>query len=217
MDIEQARFNMIEQQIRPWDVLHPRVLKALTQLAREDFVPARYRDMGFADIGIRLPGGEVMMQPKVEARLVQELMLEPDHKVLEIGTGSGFVTALLAQLAAHVTSIEIRPELSSRASENLTAHNIGNVMLEVGDGIGGWTANAPYDAILLTGSVAALPQAFKQQLAPGGRIVAIIGKEPIMEAMMWNRVGANTWNQVSLFDTTIPPLKNGEPKAEFIF
>lgn len=217
MDIEQARFNMIEQQIRPWEVLDQRILDCLSNASREDFVPQAYRHLAFADINIPLDDDEVMMSPKVEARLVQELNLESGYKVLEIGTGSGFVTALLAKLSQHVFSVDIKPEYSARAAEKLKAHGIENITLETGDGCQGWPSHAPYDAIILTGSVPELPQAFKDQLSPGGRIVAVIGDPPIMEATAWRRIDQHAWQTVSLFDTSIPPLKNSERPPEFVF
>lgn len=190
-------------------------------MPREDFVPQTYRHLAFADINIPLQADnkadEVMMSPKVEARLVQELNLQPEHKVLEIGTGSGFVTALLAKLSHHVVSVEIKPEFSSQAAAKLKAHEIENVSLDIGDGCQGWPAQAPYDAIILTGSVPELPQAFKNQLTIDGRIVAVVGELTIMEATMWHRVDEHAWRTVSLFDTSIPPLKNSERPPAFVF
>ncbi len=217
MDTEQARFNMIEQQIRPWEVLDPRVLNLLADIRREDFVPPEYRHLAFADIQIPLADDEVMMQPKVEARLLQNLAPEDDDSVLEIGTGSGYMTALLAALSKHVTSIEIKPELQQSAARNLDTAAIFNITLEVGDAANGWDSGGPYDAIILTGSVPTLPEAFKRILTPGGRLIAIVGQAPIMEAMLYERLDDQAWRTTSLFDTSLPPLKNVQMPPAFVF
>ena len=157
MDFERERFNMVEQQIRPWDVLDPQVLELLSRMRREDFVPEAYRMLAFADLEIPLGKGEKMLPPKLEARMLQEIALKPDETVLEVGTGSGYMTALLASLSRHVCSVEIVPEYSAAAAEKLRAHALHNVMLEVGHAARGWERHAPYDAIVLTGSIPILP------------------------------------------------------------
>ena len=214
MDMAQARFNMIEQQVRPWDVLDRRVLEVLEQLQREDFVPPDYRNLAFADIEIPLGHGQVMLDPKTEARLVQELELTANDHALEIGTGSGFMTALMASLAKQVDSVEIIPELSVAAAEKLK--DFDNITLQTGDAANGWGEKQKWDAILLTGSVPALPEAFEQMLKPGGRLVAVVGTEPIMTARLYRRIGSDSAFGRELFDTVIPPLLNvKKPAAAF--
>jgi len=189
MNLEQARFNMIEQQIRPWEVLDQRVLDLLSTVPREDFVPEAYRKLAFTDMNIPLGEGQVMMSPKVEARILQALNVQDDETVLEVGTGSGYVTALLANLAKQVFSVDINPEMTRQAGEKLAAHDITNVTLETGDAARGWDAHAPYDVIVVTGSLPLLPDAFKQALKVDGRLLAIVGDSPIMGVLLITRVG----------------------------
>jgi len=217
MNVEQARFNMVEQQIRPWDVLDPRVLDLLLRVRREEFVPEPYRALSFADMEIPLGHGERMLAPKLEARMLQALDLKPDDKVLEIGTGSGYMTALLASLAGHVTSVEIIPEFTEAASARLGRQQIRNVTLETGDAARGWDRRAPYDAIVLTGSVPLLPPAFEKSLAPGGRLLAVIGEPPVMEAQLVTCVSAGVCSRTGLFETCIAPLKNAIQPERFVF
>ena len=222
MDFDQARFNMIESQIRTWDVLDQMVLDAVAAVRREDFVPEQYRELAFADMQIPLRAaagepGEVMLSPKLEARMIQELALTAQDKVLEIGTGSGYVTALLARLAGHVTSVEIVPEFTESAQGKVQSTGAGNVALEVGDGARGWEQAAPYDAIVLTGSVPVLPDAFKAQLKPGGRLLAVIGNEPVMTATLITRVSESGYSSRGLFETCIPPLRNVARPTRFVF
>ncbi|GAB5604010.1 protein-L-isoaspartate O-methyltransferase family protein [Sideroxyarcus sp. TK5] len=216
MNLEQARFNMIEQQIRPWDVLDPRVLELLKVVRREQFVPADSKGLAFADTEIALGHGASMWQPKIEARAVQALALRPTDNVLEIGTGSGHLTALLARLSAQVTSVEIEPELSAAAARNLATHNIDNVTLQVGDAAQGW-GEAEYDAIMLTGSVPVLPEAYKQQLKVGGRLFAIVGDAPAMRAQLITRTGADSFETKQLFETVVAPLRNATQPQRFVF
>jgi protein-L-isoaspartate(D-aspartate) O-methyltransferase len=222
MDFDQARFNMIESQIRTWDVLDQAVLDAVAALRREDFVLGQYRELAFADMQIPLRSangepGEVMLSPKLEARMLQELALTPQDKVLEIGTGSGYFTALLARLTSSVTSVEIVPEFTERAQGRLQTAGIGNVTLEVGDGAAGWEQAAPYDAIVLTGSVPLLPDAFRVQLKPGGRLLAVIGDEPAMTATLITRVDETGYSSRGLFETCIPSLRNVVRPTRFVF
>jgi len=217
MDTETARFNMIEQQIRPWDVLDPGVLGALHEVPREDYVPATYRNLAFADMHVPLDHGQVMMQPKQEARLLQELMIGPGDRILEIGTGSGYVTALLAHLGGHVDSVDILPDFIESAANKLHAHGINNVSFQQGDAARGWETGARYDAVFLTGSVATLPEQYKLLLADGGRLAAIVGSDPVMEAVLVEHVEADRFRAVSLFDTSLPPLLNGEAEPAFVF
>jgi protein-L-isoaspartate(D-aspartate) O-methyltransferase len=216
MDIEQARFNMIEQQIRTWEVLDPSVLDLLFAVPREAFVPPKYRALAFADMEIPLGHGEVMLAPKIEARMLQELAITPAARVLEVGTGSGYMTALLARQAASVTSVEIVPALAGFGRANLAAHGIANVDLQVGDAARGWPAGGAFDAIVLTGSVREAPQALIAQLRPGGRLMAVAGSAPIMRATLYTATGQGTHARV-VFDTVIPPLRDAALKPKFVF
>ena len=218
MDIERARFNMVEQQIRPWEVLDSEVLGVFQRCPRDAFVPEEYRALAYADTRIPLAERQVMLLPREEARLLQALQLGPRDAVLEVGTGSGYLTALLAALARHVTSVEISPELSERASLRLAAHGIHNVTLEVGDGRLGWPGHgAPYDAIALTGSVYELDPALLEQIEIGGRLFAIVGQAPAMEARLITRTSSRQWDAESLFETVVPPLIGASPPPRFEF
>lgn len=217
MNFEQARYNMVEQQIRTWEVLDQQVLDLLVKIKREDFVPLQYRSLAFVDMEIPLGYGEKMMAPKLEARLVQELAIQPGDRILEVGTGSGYMTALLASLGGHVDSVEIVPEFTESAAAKLAAHRITNVVLETGDAARGWVKQGPYDAIILTGSVPILPEAFQQSLLPGGRLVAIVGELPVMEARLITCVGERAFNTIGLFETCVPPLKNALQPERFVF
>ena len=216
MDFERARFNMIEQQIRPWNVLDPGVLDLLRQVPREQFVTPPQRSLAFADLSIPLDHDQVMMQPKVEARLIQALALSRQDRVLEIGTGSGYLTALLAASAASVVSVEIYSALSLQAGARLQNAGFDTVDLKVGDAANGWPDGQPYDAIIITGSLPILPTPFLEALAPGGRLVAIIGEAPSMEALLYQKTSAVPLI-TSLFDTVVPPLINIPKKDDFIF
>jgi len=216
MDIERARFNMVEQQIRTWEVLDQDVLDLLFTVRREDFVPAAYRTLAFADLELPLPGGERMWAPKVEARALQTLRLQAGESVLEIGTGSGYFTALLASKAGDVTTVEIDPQLAATAAARLTRHGFANVRREVGDGARGWGDDL-YDAIVLTGSTPLLPETFLQQLKPNGRVFAIVGDAPAMTARLvaWTAPGSRV--TTDLFETVVAPLKNAAAPARFRF
>jgi protein-L-isoaspartate(D-aspartate) O-methyltransferase len=216
MNLEQARYNMIEQQIRPWDVLDTRVLDLLKQVRREQFVPAAAKALAFVDTEIPLGNGAAMWQPKLEARALQALNLKPTDSVLEVGTGSGYFTALLARMAGQVTSVEIDPELSAAAARNLAAHHVDNVTLQVGDAAQHW-GEAEYDVIVLTGSVPMLPEAYKNQLKAGGRLFAIVGDAPAMQARLITRVGADKFGNSILFETAVAPLKNAQQPQRFVF
>ena len=217
MDFEHARFNMVEQQIRPWDVLDQRVLDLLLRVRREDYVPEAYRALAFADLEIPLGHGEKMLQPKLEARMLQELTLKETDRILEVGTGSGYMTALLASLSQHVCSVEIIPEFSASAAARLAAHAIANLTLEVGDAARGWDKHGPYDAIVLTASVPILPEAFQNSLKPGGRLIAVVGEPPVMETRLVTCVTAGVYNTVGLFETCIAPLRNALQPEKFVF
>ena len=217
MNIEQARFNMIEQQIRPWEVLDPQVLNLLFVIKREDFTPPAYRNLAFADLEIPLGDGQVMLAPKIEAKMLQELALKKTDKVLEVGTGSGYMAALLAAHTEHVVSVEIRPELAKFAQENLERAGVANVSVEVGDGAKGWSARGPYDAILVSGAMPVVPEALLKQLRVGGRLAVVVGDAPVMEAQLITCTADGIYNTVNLFETVIPGLDGVIPNTKFSF
>lgn len=223
MDFERARFNMIEQQIRPWGVLDERVLATLARVPREDFVPPAYKLLAFADLELPLGFGQSMLTPKLEAMMLQALALEPTDTVLEIGTGSGYFTALLAHLVHHVLSVEIFPELSAQAGRKLAAHDIANVSLEIGDAARGWppptATEAPrpcFDAIVLTGSTPVLPEAYPALLKTGGRLVAVIGEAPVMRLSRIHALAPGVYESEDLLETVIPPLVNAPVPERFV-
>ncbi len=223
--LSQARFNMIEQQIRPWEVLDPRVLALLDRVHREDFVPAAHKSLAFADMELPLNqpavDGQAMLAPKVEARLAQDLLLKPTDSVLEIGAGSGHMAALLASLAQRVVSIEIDEALARLARENLQKAGIANAEVRHADaaanGFAACSANAPYDAIVLSGSVAEIPPALLALLAPGGRLAAIVGFEPMMRATIVTRTGEASFQTAQPWDTVAPRLRNFPEPSRFRF
>ena len=215
MNFERARFNMVEQQIRPWEVLDRAVLDLMERAPRDAFVPNEYRRLAYADTAVPIGDGEAMLPPRLEGRLLQALRIEPEERVLEIGAGSGFLTYLLAQRAAHVTGIELRPALAERARANLAAHGVGNATVEVGDGHRGWEPGTPYDAIALGGSVPALERALEEQLTVGGRLFVVVGTAPAMEAMCVHRTGEREWIRESMFETVLPPLAGAEAPRRF--
>ena len=221
MNMEKARFNMIEQQIRPWNVLDPSVLSLLAIVKREDFVPAAHRELAFADVGLPLGAagntGQTMLPPKMEARILQELALKNTDTVLEIGTGSGYMAALLAAKAEYVYSVEIDPGLAATAHENLARAGVANVSVEIGDGAQGWAAHAPYDVILLSASTPILPAAITNQLKVGGRLAAIVGEAPAMQLQIVTRTDENAFVTVSVFETVIAPLANATARDPFVF
>jgi protein-L-isoaspartate(D-aspartate) O-methyltransferase len=217
MDIEHARFNMVEQQIRPWDVLDQTVLDLLFEVRREEFVPAPYRSLAFVDMEIPLGHGETMWFPRLEARCVQSLHLQKTDRVLEIGTGSGYLTALLASLAGKVHSVEIRAEFLKDAQARLKAHGFDNVTLEAGDASRGWENHAPYDAIVVTGSLPVMPDLLPRQLAPGGRLFAVVGDDPVMNAQLLTCVSRGVYRSENLFETSLKPLVNALQPERFTF
>jgi protein-L-isoaspartate(D-aspartate) O-methyltransferase len=216
MDIEQARFNMVEQQIRTWDVLDQTVLDLLFEVRREDFVPPAYRMLAFADLEIPLGDGEKMWSPKMEARVLQALRLKSGESVLEIGTGSGYLTALLAKQRTRVTSVEINPRLSSEAGAKLVRAGLASAELTVGDGARGW-GSGTFDAIVLTGSTPELPDALLKQLNPGGRVFAVVGDPPVMSARLVRWIAPGEMSSETLFETVVDPLKNAAAPARFEF
>lgn len=218
VDFEQARFNMIEQQIRPWDVLDQRVLDVIAATPREAFVPEKYQTtLAFSDISIPLDHDQYMLPPKLEGRMLQSLDLRPTDKVLEVGTGSGYLTACLARLAARVLSVDIFADFKNSAQRKLAAQGISNVELKTDDVAAGWKAEAEFDAIVVTGSLPVLHEGFHRSLTLGGRLLVIVGRQPIMEALLITRVGPDQWAQESLFDTAIPPLLYAPEPASFRF
>ncbi len=217
MSIEQARVNMIEYQIRPWEVLDQEVLDLLYAVKREDFVPAAYRMLAFSDLEIPIGEGERMWPPKLEARVLQELAVKRTDQILEVGTGSGYFTALLAQRAQHVYSIEINPQLKASGEANLRRAGVENVTVELGDGARGWTKHAPYDIIVLTGSTPLLPQQLLQQMKTGARLFAVVGNPPVMAARLVTCTGEGAYHSIDLLETRIDPLKNAPAGERFSF
>ncbi len=217
MNIEQARFNMIEQQIRPWEVLDPRVLELLFEVKREDFVPPEHRNLAFADLEVPLGHGESMMQPKVEARIMQELAIQSHEAVYEVGPGSGYLTALMSRRARHVTTAEIHPDLKARAEQNLRSAGIANVTLLEGDSARAPLAESAFDVIVLTGSTPILPKAFLDRLTPSGRLFAVVGDAPVMKAVVVRQPVPGAFQHVELFETLLKPLVNAAQPSRFRF
>jgi protein-L-isoaspartate(D-aspartate) O-methyltransferase len=217
MNIEQARFNMIEQQIRTWEVLDQGVLSLLAVVKREDFVPSAYRALAFVDTEVPLPGGQCMLAPKVEARLLQDLAVQRHEQVLEIGAGSGHMAALLAHKAQYVTTLEVLTGLAAMAETNLRRAAVLNARVVEADGSQGLPDEGPFDVIVLSGSVATLPQALLDQLKVGGRLAAIVGFEPIMRATLATRVGEHEFRYLELFDTVAPRLIGFDEPTSFKF
>ncbi len=216
-EVERARFNMIEQQIRPWDVLDPVVLALLGQVRREQFVPAGQRALAFVDMEIPLPGGQHMLAPKVEARLMQELQVQPHERVLEIGTGSGHMAALLGARAREVLSVELRLELVRMAQDNLRAAGITNVDVRQGDGATDLSGLGSFDVIVLSGSVAQVPEALLRQLNIGGRLAAIVGHEPVMRATIVTRTAEAAFQTRQPWDTVAQRLEHFAEPSRFVF
>lgn len=217
MNVEQARFNMVEQQVRPWDVLDPKVLELLEVTPREAFVPKGYENLAFADLEIPLGHGETMLAPKIVGRLLQAANVHESDLVFEAGTGSGYVTALLAKGAREVDSVDIHPDFIDTARANLTAQGIDNVNLAIHDASQGVGNDKLYDVIILTGSLPILPDSFQESLQRGGRLVAVVGEAPVMEAILITRSGDNEWDREVLFETEIPPLRNAPTLKHFTF
>ena len=217
LNIEQARFNMIEQQIRPWEVLDQRILDVMMNTPRETLVPDGYESLAFADVDIPLPHGETMLTPKVVARMLQALDPQPGDKALEVGTGTGYVTALLARICSHVYSVEIHPDLLEIAQQNLANLNFDNITFEQGDASQGWDRHQLYDAIIITGSLPVLPESFQHSLNRGGALVAIVGTAPIMEVILIKRISDHEWSREVLFETEAKPLQNAQHVQEFVF
>lgn len=218
MNFEQARFNMIEQQLRPGKVLDPDVLEMLFVVKREEFVPPAHRRLAFADTQIPLGGaaGACMFAPIVEALALQALAMKKHENVLEVGTGSGYMAALLGAHADHVWSVEIDPQLADTARENLRRAGVTNVAVEVGNGLAGLPAHAPFDVIMVSGAVAEVPQALLDQLKPGGRLFVIEGAAPAMEAVIYARADGG-FTRKAVFETVVPAMRDAEPAPAFVF
>ena len=214
MNPEQARFNMIEQQIRPWRLMDQRVLDCLYVVKREDFVPHAYRALAFADLEIPIGHGQAMLLPRLDARILQELDLKAYDRVLEIGTGSGYLAALMAARAAEVVTMERVPELALQAQKRLAEHGFSNVTVVAGEGLAGWPQGAPYDAIVLTGALAEVPSALLAQLRAGGRLLAVVGEAPAMQAQRINCIETGVFTTVALFETMIPSLIRTKPHQD---
>jgi protein-L-isoaspartate(D-aspartate) O-methyltransferase len=217
MNIEQARFNMIEQQIRPWNVLDQDVLDLLHVVKREQFVPQSYANLAFADVEIPLPGGESMFNPKIEARILQELNIKRHETVLEVGAGSGYMAALMAHKARHVTTVEISPEIRALAAQNIANAGIQNVTVVEGNGASGWEKDAPYDVIVISGALENMPESFLKQLKVGGRIAAIVGQAPAMQCVLVTRVSEAAYDTVTVFETNVKMLSGAPAVSRFTF
>lgn len=217
MNVEQARFNMIEQQIRPWDVLDTSVLDLLSAVRREDFVPTAHQSQAFMDLEIPLGAGRCLLAPRVEARLVQDLNLNKRDTVLHIGAATGYVTALLAHKAQRVIALEADESLANQARSNLRKAGVNNTEVVLSDGASGYSAQAPFDAILITGSIASVPQTLLDQLKVGGRLLSILGNEPVMQATLFTRVAASQFSRQELFDTMASRLPGFPEPSRFQF
>lgn len=217
MDYEQARFNMIEQQIRPWEVLDPKVLDLLLKVKREDFVPTLYQSLAFVDMGIPLGHGEAMWAPVIEARALQAVQVKATDRVLEIGTGSGYFTALLAAQAELVITVELHADLREEAEKRFHAHGLSNIQTRVGDGARDWSIDGHFDVIVLTGSVPLLPEAYLKRLNPGGRLFAIVGEGPAMSATLATCTAPGICHNDSIFETVSKSLVNAAEPERFVF
>jgi protein-L-isoaspartate(D-aspartate) O-methyltransferase len=217
MDIEQARYNMVEQQIRPWDVLDQDILDLLFKVRREDFVPEALRALAFVDMELPLGHGQSMWTPKLEARALQELAVRPTDRVLEVGTGSGYLTALLASQAAEVVSVELIPEFTVAATQKLRAHGFDNITLHTGDAARDWPDESGFDVIVLTGSTPVLSDVWRRRLSVGGRMFVITGEAPVMEAQLITCTAPGATRSVTLFETCVAPLVNAPQPAAFVF
>jgi len=215
--LDQCRYNMVEQQVRPWDVLDDKVLNTLEQIPRDQYVPDQYTNLAYADTAIPLNAQQNMMHPILEGRLLQLLDIQPEDNVLEIGTGSGFVTACLAHLACHVESIEIDADLAKAAQQRLQQHSIHNVTITCGNGLELSNPNIKYNVIVLTGSVSEIPQQLKQALAQNGRMFVITGSAPVMQAHLITRTDDNSWADETIFETVLQPLVHGKKAEAFTF
>ena len=217
VNLETAKFNMIEQQVRPWDVLNPVILETLDQVSREDFIADNYKNLSYADTAIPLGNGQFMMHPVVEGRVLQSLEIKANDEILEIGTGSGYITACLAKLGSHVNSIEIDETISKTAADRLSRKKIFNVTLTVADANNEVPSSQSYDVIAITGSMNECPQKYKEALNRGGRLFIITGDDPVMTARLITRTNDKAWAEEILFETSIKRLIHSETKKQFVF
>ncbi|WP_246796959.1 protein-L-isoaspartate O-methyltransferase family protein [Burkholderia perseverans] len=217
MNIENARFNMIEQQIRPWDVLDQEVLSLLSVVKREHYVPAVYRDLAFADLELPLPGGQKMLAPRVEARMLQELAVKKHESILEIGAGSGYMAALLAHRGQHVVTVDIDPDLVQFAADNLRNNGVTNAEVVLGDAARGLPEKGPYDVICVSGGLPVVPQELLEQLKVGGRLAAFVGSRPVMKAQIITRIDDKQFRVADVFETYIDHLVNAMEPSRFRF
>jgi protein-L-isoaspartate(D-aspartate) O-methyltransferase len=215
LNIELARHNMIEQQVRPWDVLDSRVLEALTAVRREDFVPPACRNLAFADLSLPLGHDEFMMKPVVEGRVLQAASPTRAESVLEIGTGSGFLTACLARLSSEIVSVELHADFADTARNRLHAANVRNAAVEVADAVRDFDPRRQFDVMVVTGSVHELPQHWRGWIKPGGRIIAVVGTSPVQRAMMYSSAADGGREEQPLFETDLPYLTNAAPPRRF--
>jgi protein-L-isoaspartate(D-aspartate) O-methyltransferase len=217
MNFDQARQNMVENQVRPWEVLDARVLDVLGRVRREEFVAPEHRQLAFADLCLPLGHGEVMMKPVLEGRVLQALALKPEDQVLEIGTGSGFLTACLASLAAQVTSVDMHADFTAAAGQRLKAAGIANAQLVTGEAITGWQPQGSFDAVVVTGAVYSVPERFLGWLKPGGRLLVVRGESPVQQVMLLTHEGNGRYREEILLETDLPYLANAEPPRRFVF
>ena len=215
--MEVAKINMVEQQIRPWNVLDETVLEIMQEAPREKFVPSQFRQLAYADTNIPIGDNQVMMQPKLEARMLQALAPKHHELALEIGTGTGFTAALLAQLAKHVQTVELRENFATSARKTLSDNQVMNVEVVQGDGAQGWETDFEPSCIWISGSLPELPEAYQEILSVGGRLAAVIGTEPVMSAILVERISKTSWQTFSLFETHLPALDNIPQKNSFVF
>jgi len=220
MDFEKARFNMVEQQVRPWDVLNPRVLAVISEVPREAFAPEAYKNLAYVDTRIPLGSYEehacTMANPNIDGRILQELNIEEDDLILEIGTGSGYLTACLAKLGRHVDSVDINEDFTAMAEKSLAALNISNVNLSTGDASEGWDQKHNYDVIAITAAMDTIPESYKKLLKIGGRLFVVTGEAPAMTAHLVTRTDKNNWTVSELFETSIDKMIT-PPKTRFVF
>ncbi|TBR36328.1 MULTISPECIES: protein-L-isoaspartate O-methyltransferase family protein [Dyella] len=217
MNFEQARQNMVENQVRPWEVLDSRVLEVLSRLRREDFVAPEHRKLAFADLSLPLGHGEVMMKPVIEGRVLQALELTENDHVLEIGTGSGFLTACMASLSAHVTSVDIHADFTAVAGQRLAQAGIANVKLDTGEAVNAWQPAGQFDAVVITGAVHEIPPRFLGWLKPGGRLLAVRGQSPAQQVVLLTHEGEGRYREEGILETDLPYLIHAEPPRRFVF
>ena len=216
LNVELARNNMIEQQVRPWDVLDERVLEALSAIRREDFVPDAVKDLAFADLELPLGHGEIMMKPVVEGRVLQAVIPTKSESVLEIGTGAGFLTACLARLSGEVVSVEQHADFVDAARRRLAAARVGNVKVEQAEAVNEYQPNRQFDVMVVTGAVAALAPRWREWVKPGGRLFAIVGESPVQRAVLYTRAAGGEWSEQALFETDLPYLNHAAPAPRFV-